>query len=77
MQRHIAEQLVAHLRELDPPLNSALKKLEEISDEEERRKIRRLFVEFTSRIYGDLMLPIVRQYPDLDPSKSRTGGQAV
>lgn len=65
MDRDIAESLMTHFLSLDQPLNRAAEVADRISDDEERRAIRRAIGEFVGRIYGDLMRPIIRQYPDL------------
>lgn len=69
MDRSIAEQLMKSLLELDAPLNRATELTEKIADPEERKAVRRGIGELTLRAYTDLIRPIVRQYPDLDPEK--------
>jgi hypothetical protein len=69
MERPIAEQLIELLLALDGPLNKATELTEKITDLEERNAVRRGIGEITLRAYTDLIRPIVRQYPDLDPEK--------
>lgn len=69
MDRSIAEQLMKSLLELDAPLNRATELTEKITDPEERKAVRRGIGELTLQAYTDLIRPIVRQYPDLDPEK--------
>lgn len=52
---------------LDEPLNRATELTKNISDPEEQKVLRRGIGEIASRAYTDLMLPIARQFPDLDP----------
>ena len=54
---------------LDGPLHTATELTSEIEDENERKLIRKGIGEIGGRIYTDLMRPIIRQYPDLDPDK--------
>lgn len=69
MEKNIAEQLIKKFLDTDEPLNAAVKITEQIKNEEERIKFRRGVAEIMGRIYTDLELPIIRQYPELDPDK--------
>lgn len=69
MDRKIAEQLVDVTLSLDGPLNQATALSFEIADPEEQKAVRRVIGETTGRLYTDLLIPIIRQYPDLDPEK--------
>lgn len=71
MERTVAEQLMGLLLSLDKPLNAATSLTQEISDPVEQKAVRRGIGEITGRVYTDLMRPIIRQYPDLDPEKDR------
>jgi hypothetical protein len=73
MERAIAEQLMKLLLALDGPLNSATELTDMITDPEERKAVRRSIGELTSQAYTDLIRPIVRQFPDLDPEKRPEG----
>jgi len=66
--------MIELLLSLDVPLNEASALTETMADTEERRAVRRALGEITARAYTDLIRPIVRQFPDLDPEKSRSGG---
>jgi len=54
------------------PLNSAAQLIDQIASEDERRQFRRGLGEVMNQIYIDLMRPIIRQYPDLDPDKEKS-----
>lgn len=69
MERRIGEKLMQLLLSLDEPLNEATALSRELADPEEQKAVRRVIGEVTGRIYTDLMVPIIRQYPDLDPDK--------
>jgi hypothetical protein len=74
MDRIVAEQLMELLLALDGPLNRATELTEKITDLEERKVVRRGIGEITARAYTDLIRPIVRQFPDLDPEKRSSSG---
>jgi hypothetical protein len=69
MDRSIAEELMQALLALDGPLNRATELTGKIADADERKAVRRVIAEVTARVYTDVIRPIVRQYPDLDPQK--------
>jgi len=71
MERAIAEDLMKILLSLDAPLNLATELTKRISDVEERKLIRRGLGEIGGHIFTEIMLPIIRQYPDLDPTKEK------
>ncbi|UCE07917.1 MAG: nuclear receptor NHR-99 [bacterium] len=71
MERKIAEKLVEIIIGLDEPLNDAAALVEQIDDEQEKRKLRRGLGEIMGRSFTDLILPIIQEYPDLDPDKDR------
>ena len=71
MDRNVAELLMSNLLALDEPLNSSATLVNQIPNKEEQKEFRRGIGEIVGRIYTDLMLPIIRQYPDLDPEKRK------
>jgi hypothetical protein len=71
MDRATAIALIQHLRALDGPLNSATELTRDIADPDERRRIRRELGQLILQIHANLTLPIVRQYPDLDPERDK------
>ncbi len=50
-------------------LNGLAAEIEKIKDIEEKKKYRRGVGELMGRSYTDIMLPIIREYPELDPDK--------
>ena len=70
MERSVAEELMRALLALDGPLNRATELTGKIADLDERKAARRVIAEITSNVYTELIRPIVRQYPDLDPEGS-------
>lgn len=72
MERSVAKALMDILLSLDQPLNKATELTDQITDVVERKTILRGLGEVGGRIFTDLMIPLIRQYPDLDPTKDPT-----
>lgn len=70
MDRGVAEQLMKELLALTAPLNAATSLTSQITSKEEQTVIRRGLGELMNTIYADLMRPIIKQYPDLDPDRT-------
>lgn len=66
MKKNIAEQLLKCLLDLDNPFNKATELTFQIEDEQEAQAIRRIMGEITGKVYVDIMMPIIKQYPDLE-----------
>jgi len=71
MDRNVAEKLMSELVALGEPLNAATTLTAQIVDEGERAAIRKVLGDLMSHVYLDLMRPIIRQYPDLDPDRTQ------
>jgi hypothetical protein len=69
MDRAVAEDLIRLAKAFDASLNAATEATARIADHGERRAIRRAIGELIVRADEDLIRPIVRHYPDLDPDK--------
>ena len=69
MKKNTAKQLMDIFLSLDEPLNAATAITDNIDDEKERKMLRKTIGEIGGKIYTDLMRPIIRQYPALDPEK--------
>jgi hypothetical protein len=69
MKREVAESLMKRLLELGEFLDAVDREIDGIEDLEERRLFRRSLGELTGALRGDLIRPLARQYPDLDPFK--------
>ena len=72
MEKEIAKRLIELAVALDDPLNEATTLTSKISDIEERKAVRRAIAEITGAAYSELIRPILRQYPELDPDPSRS-----
>lgn len=69
MERQTAESLLAVLMRMDNSFDEITSLTYEIGDEAERRAFRRSVAEAMHILSFDLVMRIVRQYPDLDPDK--------
>jgi hypothetical protein len=69
MQKDLAKELMDTLSALDEPLNKAAELIEQIDDEEERKKFRKGLGSIMAGVYTELELLIIQQYPNLDPDK--------
>jgi hypothetical protein len=77
MERKIAERLMRIIIGLDKPLNEVAALVEQIDNEQEKRQLRRGLGEIMGRGFTDLILPIIQEYPDLDPDKDRDWRKAL
>jgi hypothetical protein len=71
MNRALAEQLMNELLALGGPINRATELTAKIDDIDERKAVRRAIGEIAANVYSDLIRPIVRQHPDLDPDAKK------
>jgi hypothetical protein len=69
MDKNIAKELMDIFSALGTPLYKAAELIEQLNDEDERKGFRRGISGIMASIYTDLELPIIRQFPDLDPDK--------
>lgn len=67
MTREQAEALMASLLRLEGPLNEMSAILEAFEDGEEKSDLMRALGDLMGHVYVDLMRPVIRQYPELDP----------
>jgi hypothetical protein len=72
LDRATAEKLMAIYSKLNAPLNEAAEVIGSIRDQEEQKRLRRPLGEVMQSVWLELMQPIVRQHPDLDPDKRRS-----
>ena len=68
MDKSTANELTRLYLKAGEPLNEATEIIGKLSDAEEQRKLRRPIGELMSNLY-ELIRPIVREYPDLDPDR--------
>jgi len=71
MEREVAEELMRTLVAMNEPLNAATVLTEKIKSKDEQDSLRRVIGTLMQTIYIELMRPIIRQYPDLDPDRTQ------
>ena len=69
MEKETAKKIMVSLERFGEVLNGLAAEIEKIKDIEEKKKYRRGVGELMGRSYTDIMLPIIREYPELDPDK--------
>ena len=67
INREIAEPLMSQLLAMSAPLNRATELSQKIVEKDEREQFRKGIGEIMNIIYLQLMNPIIKQHPDLDP----------
>ena len=70
MEKEIAKKIMDDLKRLEEVLNGLLANIENIQNIEENKKFRSGVGELIGRSYTDIMRPIIREYPELDPDKN-------
>ena len=79
MERELAERMLAALQSLNPGLDEAARITESMQDQEEARLLRRHLGAMMADPLYEIVMHIVREYPDLDPDKNhrshRSGSQ--
>ncbi len=69
MTRDNAELLMKRLVALNGPFNGVIEAIEQISDQDEKRRFRKEIAEIIAITYTNLTVPVTKQYPELDPLK--------
>jgi len=69
MNRELAIQFLSNLQNVSPHVDNLFDLTNQIVNDEERRVLREHLGEIIHRMGYELVMHIVRQYPDLDPDK--------
>jgi hypothetical protein len=70
MNRSVAEKLLQHYLAAGAALNEATDVIGTLPDAEEQRRLRKPLGEVMQSISLELMRPIMREHPELDPDRS-------
>jgi hypothetical protein len=70
MDRKVAEELMRTCLAISQPLNAATQLTDGIANGAERESVRRVIGNLMQTVHLELMRPIIRQYPDLDPDQT-------
>jgi hypothetical protein len=71
VEKPVASRLIEAIVALDVPIGRLDGLSDQITDPEEKAAFRRALGDLMGHIYGQLMIPILRPYPDLDPDKDK------
>jgi hypothetical protein len=69
MKRNLAVTFLADLQKISPQVDALFDLTDQIEDEHEKRILRRHIAEVIHRMGYEMVMHIVRQYPDLDPDR--------
>jgi hypothetical protein len=71
MNKDVAGSLIAQCVAMDAPITKMTEIIDGIEDEETRDRFRRAVGNLMGFIFAEIMLPIERLYPDLNPDNDR------
>lgn len=75
MQRDLASDIIALMREYSYKLDESARLVRERCSEEEFKRYRIAVGGVLVAIYSDIMDPIFKEHPDLEPDSLKTGRQ--
>jgi hypothetical protein len=75
MERHLAIRMLEAVQSLSPALDEASQVTLEMADTEEAKQLRRHLGEIMVGPLVDIVMHIVKQYPDLDPDRRDSEGR--
>lgn len=67
MDKTVAGDLMKTLLELSASMNTVAALIEKIDDEKQKLILRGGIADLMGAVYTDLMRPIIREYPELNP----------
>ncbi len=76
MKRHVAEQAIAALNEASLKMNTTLLLIQKECTEEEFLRYRKGTGLAMGYLYTEVIMPILQEYPDLDPDGMNNGEDA-
>lgn len=71
MDKTTANSLMKEMLALSQHIDEAGELTKQIIDENERYVIRKGIADVAGIVYTDIMMPLIRQYPELDPDKDK------
>jgi hypothetical protein len=69
LEKQTAEALMKSLGELSSSMNTVAADIERVEVVEQKLHLRKGIADMMGALYADLMRPIIREYPELDPDK--------
>lgn len=70
MNKKTASELIAAIEQMNAALGVMAATVESIQDMDERREFRKHVAELMGYVYAGLMVPVLRQYSELDPDSN-------
>jgi hypothetical protein len=67
MEKSRAKAIVEAIHAIDVPLNKLHEISERLPTEADKKEFRRYLGTAIGMLYTDIMMPIIKEYPDLDP----------
>lgn len=69
MDKARAKLILDQIKSMDGSFGKLSEFVHGISNEEERKSYAKQLGDIMGRMYTEIMIPIIRQYPDLDPDQ--------
>lgn len=69
LDKTVAENLMRKSLDLGASMNAVAAQVEQVDVEEQKLSLRRSIANLMGMLYTDIMIPVIREYPDLDPDK--------
>ena len=69
MQKSVAESLMKEMLDIGEHLNAADQLVGKLDDVQELNNYKRAIGNLMGLMYTEVMVPIIKNYPDLDPDK--------
>jgi hypothetical protein len=70
MEKALANKIIQCALSIGEQLNRLTDLSDNVGDETEQREFRRKLGEIMGILYTDIMMPIIKEHPDLDPDKT-------
>jgi hypothetical protein len=69
LNKTIAEELINRMLEVGTAMNAVAAQIEQVDIDDQKITLRRGIADIMGLLYTDLMLPVIREHPELDPDK--------
>ena len=73
MKKELAARIIKEILETDKNFIEVSRQLNLIENQDEYEKLARSVGNIIGLIYTDVVIPIIKEYPDLDPDKKSEG----
>lgn len=69
MEKSLAASIIEGSLVVGQSLNELLRLVEKVTEGRVQKDLRRQIGDVMGRLYTDVMMPVIQQYPDLDPDR--------